>query len=60
VALPYTPLGPVFGFAPLPPVFLGLMGLIVASYIACAELLKRAFYRKNRSRPPSAETTAPR
>ena len=26
VALPYTPLGPVFGFAPLPPVFLGLMG----------------------------------
>jgi Mg2+-importing ATPase len=60
VALPYTPLGPVFGFAPLPPVFLGLMGLIVASYIACAELLKGAFYRKNRSRPLAAETTAPR
>jgi P-type Mg2+ transporter len=60
VALPYTPLGPVFGFAPLPPVFLGLMGLIVASYIACAELLKGAFYRKYRSRLLSAQTTAPR
>jgi Mg2+-importing ATPase len=56
VALPFTPLGRVFGFAPLPPVFLGLMGLIVASYIACAELLKSAFYRKNRRQPSSAQT----
>ena len=57
VALPFTPLGRVFGFVPLPAVFLGLMGLIVASYIACAELLKGAFYRKNRRQPLSAHTT---
>ena len=29
------------------------VGLIVASYIACAELLKGAFYRQNRLQPPS-------
>jgi Mg2+-importing ATPase len=59
VALPFTPLGRVFGFVPLPAVFLGLMGLIVASYIGCAELLKGAFYRKNRRQPLSAQTTVP-
>ena len=46
VTLPYTPLGQVFGLVPLPPVFLALMGLIVALYICSAEMLKRAFYRK--------------
>ncbi len=46
VTLPYTPLGQVFGFVPLPPVFLGFMGLIVVTYIGSAEVLKRAFYRK--------------
>jgi Mg2+-importing ATPase len=60
VALPFTPLGRVFGFVPLPPVFLALMGLIVAAYIVCAEVLKGAFYRKNSPRPPSAQTTVPR
>jgi Mg2+-importing ATPase len=59
VALPFTPLGRVFGFVPLPAIFLGLMGVIVASYIACAELLKGAFYRKNRRQPLSARTTVP-
>ena len=58
VALPFTPLGRVFGFVPLPAIFLGLMGLIVASYIACAELLKGAFYRQHRQ-PPSPQTTVP-
>ncbi len=45
-ALPYTPLGSLFGFVPLPPLFLGLMGLIVLGYIGSAELLKQTFYRQ--------------
>jgi len=45
LAIPYTPLGAAFGFVPLPPLFLGLMGLIVLSYVASAELAKRWFYR---------------
>ena len=48
VALPYTPLGPLFGFAALPAHFLGLMALLVLLYIACAEGLKRVFYRRHR------------
>ena len=46
-ALPYTPLGPLFGFAPLPVHFLGLMALLVLLYVACAEGLKRVFYRRH-------------
>jgi Mg2+-importing ATPase len=55
VALPYTPLGPLFGFAPLPAHFLGLMAAIVLVYVGSAELLKRSFYRRHRpSRRPSS------
>jgi Mg2+-importing ATPase len=50
LALPYTPLGPVFGFAPLPGLFLGLMALIVLVYVCSAELLKRAFFRRHKLR----------
>jgi Mg2+-importing ATPase len=50
VALPYTPLGQIFGFAPLPALFLGLMALIVLIYVGSAELLKRAFYRRHKLR----------
>jgi Mg2+-importing ATPase len=46
VALPYTWLGGVFGFAPLPPVFLLLMALVVVMYLAAAEVLKWLFFRK--------------
>jgi Mg2+-importing ATPase len=43
VALPYTQLGRVMDFTPLPPVFLGLMAAVVALYTLSAEMLKRAF-----------------
>jgi P-type Mg2+ transporter len=46
VALPFTPLGRLFGFVPLPPIFLGLMGFIVMAYIGSAEALKLMFYRQ--------------
>jgi Mg2+-importing ATPase len=45
IALPWTPLGAVFGFVPLPPRFLPILGLLVLGYIASAELAKRWFYR---------------
>ncbi len=48
VLLPYTPLGRLFGFVPLPLAFLGLMALLVLLYLACAEALKRAFYHRHR------------
>ncbi len=45
VALPYTPLGTVFGFTPLGLPYLAALGAIVVLYIATAELAKRAFYQ---------------
>jgi Mg2+-importing ATPase len=44
--LPYTPLAGIFGFSPLPFVFLVLIGLIVLLYIISAEIVKHIFYRK--------------
>jgi len=46
IVLPYTSPGAAFGFAPLPWLFLSLMGLIVVGYIGSAEILKRSFYRR--------------
>jgi Mg2+-importing ATPase len=45
VALPWTPLGRLFGFVPLPFSFLGILAAILALYAATAEIRKRAFYR---------------
>jgi len=45
VALPLTPLARPLGLAPLPPAFLLLVAVIVALYIAAAEVTKRVFYR---------------
>lgn len=44
--LPFTPVGEIFGFVPLPASFLLMMGLIVVLYILTAELVKKFFYRK--------------
>jgi hypothetical protein len=40
-ALPFTPLGGLFGFEPLPWLFFPLLMGVVAAYIIAAELLKR-------------------
>ena len=50
VALPYTPLGALFGFVPLPASFLAMMGAIILAYAVSAELAKGWFYRAGRSR----------
>jgi Mg2+-importing ATPase len=45
VALPFTPLGPVFGFIPIPAVLLLVLAALAAGYLALVELLKQWFYR---------------
>jgi len=50
LALPFTPLGRLFGFLPLPLPFLGLLALILLAYVASAELVKGWFYRNHGDR----------
>jgi P-type Mg2+ transporter len=46
VALPFTPLGKLFGFSPVPLEYLLLIAIIVAIYIVTAEVAKVIFYRR--------------
>ena len=52
LALPSTAVGKLFGFVPLPPHFLAVLGLILVAYGATAELVKRIFYRWESEREP--------
>ena len=45
VALPYTPLGAIFGFAQVPLSFLLVTALIVALYVVSTEIVKAVFYK---------------
>jgi Mg2+-importing ATPase len=44
--LPFTPLGRLFGFVPLPPSFLLIMAVIVVLYMIATEAVKKIFYQK--------------
>jgi Mg2+-importing ATPase len=44
--LPYTALGPWFGFTPLPPLLLGFLLAMVVGYLGLMEVVKRWFYRR--------------
>jgi Mg2+-importing ATPase len=46
IFLPYTPLGPLFGFVPLPPTFILLLVAITAAYLLANELVKGWFFRR--------------
>ncbi|MBP6469204.1 MAG: magnesium-translocating P-type ATPase [Chloroflexi bacterium] len=46
LALPYTPLATLLGFAPLPLTTLLILAAIVAAYFAAAEATKRWFYAR--------------
>ncbi|MBE3110978.1 MAG: cation transporting ATPase C-terminal domain-containing protein, partial [Acidobacteria bacterium] len=46
LALPYTPVPTVLGFAPLPVWCLALLGAILALYVAAAEVAKSVFCRR--------------
>jgi Mg2+-importing ATPase len=44
--IPYTPLGRIFQFSPLPlPIVLTIVGIVIV-YLICVEIGKRYFYRK--------------
>ena len=45
VLLPFTPVGPLLGFTPPPPLFFGVLALMVATYLLLVEAVKRRFYR---------------
>ena len=44
-ALPYTPVGDLIGFTPLPLSFLLLLAGMVATYLTLVELAKARFFR---------------
>jgi P-type Mg2+ transporter len=46
VFLPYTPLGPLFGFVPLPPLFVLLLLGITGGYLLASETVKGWFFRR--------------
>jgi Mg2+-importing ATPase len=41
VALPYSPLAALFGFAPLPAAYFGFLGATTATYLSLVEIAKR-------------------
>ena len=45
---PFTPLAGIFGFQPLPMLFLFVLGGIIVFYIFSAEMVKRVFYKNAR------------
>ncbi len=49
LALPFTPLGPLFRFAPIPLSFVAMLVAIMVVYILSAEVAKRIFYRYTES-----------
>ena len=57
--IPISPLGPVLGFSPLPPVFWLLLAVIVVAYLALVETAKRWFEARRRSEP-TARAGSPR
>ncbi len=61
VALPFTPLGRLLEFTPLPAQFWGALGLIVVGYVLAAEAAKRLFYAREKAsgRLPEAKLLAP-
>lgn len=46
IVLPYIFIGKFFGFVPLPPNFLLILGLFIIVYLALIELVKIVFYRR--------------
>lgn len=47
-ALPYSFLGPLFGFVPLPAAFFPVLAIILLLYITSAEMAKKLFYKGGR------------
>ena len=59
VALPFSPLADDLGFTSLPIGLLGLLALMIPTYLFLLELGKRHFYRTEPTGPPVARTRPP-
>jgi Mg2+-importing ATPase len=46
LALPYTALGTLLGFTPIPVSFLLVLAIITSSYLVASEVTKKFFYRE--------------
>jgi len=46
ILIPFTPLAELLGFQPLPVTTLLVIGIIVALYMAAAEMVKKSFYKR--------------
>jgi P-type Mg2+ transporter len=53
-ALPFTPVARVLGFTPLPAAFLGILALMIVTYLGLVEWGKRRFFRPERGDKPLA------
>jgi hypothetical protein len=46
--VPYTPLGALLGFVPLPVAYLFVLGLVAVVYATAMEIAKKIFFAKTR------------
>lgn len=54
IALPFTPLGPLLGFAPLPPRFFAFLAVMTVLYLVIVDGTKAFFYRTHGApKPPT-------
>ncbi len=47
ILLPYTPLGPLLGFTPLPAALLGLIAMLIGTYLVLVQVVKSWFYHRH-------------
>jgi P-type Mg2+ transporter len=57
VALPFTPIGSIFGFVMLPPAYFIVLAILVVIYLLLAQLVKTVFFRSKLSRPARRKVT---
>ena len=57
--LPFTPLASVLGFTPLPAAFMGILLVMIVTYLLLVDLGKRVFFRGERKGAPVATRRPP-
>jgi Mg2+-importing ATPase len=57
--LPFTPLASLFGFTPLPAAFMGILLVMIVTYLLLVDLGKRLFFRAERKGAPVATRRPP-
>ena len=44
--MPFTPIGPIFGFVAPPPLFFAILSLLLIAYLVLAQIVKNWFYKR--------------